>query len=142
MTADKLLSALSKVKKTGSASWTACCPAHNDKSPSLAVKELDDGRVLVKCFGGCSIDEILGAVGLEIDDLFPPRPIGDRKRERMPFSPNDVLRLIAKEAMIVAATANAMRTRKLTEKETERVINSAALIQGSLTACCLEGVWK
>jgi hypothetical protein len=49
----------------------ACCPAHDDSSPSLSVAEASDGRVLVKCFGGCSALDVITAVGLEWDDLFP-----------------------------------------------------------------------
>ncbi len=67
---DNLLSSLTKVKG-GKGRWTACCPAHNDKSPSLAIREVEDGRILLKCFANCSIQEIMGAIGMEIGDLFP-----------------------------------------------------------------------
>lgn len=49
----------------------ACCPAHNDHHPSLDVRELGDGRVLVVCRAGCGWLDILQAVGLEKADLFP-----------------------------------------------------------------------
>ena len=49
-----------------------CCPAHDDKNPSLSVSEGDDGRVLLICrSAGCSIESILNAAGLEKRDLFP-----------------------------------------------------------------------
>lgn len=70
MGVDSLLSKLDKVKPRGRNNWQACCPAHADKGPSLSVRELDDGRVLVHCFAGCSIHEILQAVGMEMGDLF------------------------------------------------------------------------
>lgn len=48
------------------------CPAHNGNSDtSLAVKEGDEGRALLHCFGGCSQEEVAGALGLEMADLFP-----------------------------------------------------------------------
>ncbi|MDA0591221.1 MAG: hypothetical protein O2820_10250 [Planctomycetota bacterium] len=47
------------------------CPAHEDKNPSLSVTEGDDGRVLLKCWAGCSFEEILNAAGLKKSDLFP-----------------------------------------------------------------------
>lgn len=72
MSAAKLLDRLDRVKQTGPGRWIARCPAHQDKSPSLSVRELDDGRVLVKDFGGCSTDDVLGALGLSMADLFPP----------------------------------------------------------------------
>lgn len=39
-----------------------CCPAHNDRAPSLSIRELDDGRALLHCFAGCAYPEILAAV--------------------------------------------------------------------------------
>ncbi|MBN0119909.1 virulence-associated protein E, partial [Pseudomonas aeruginosa] len=62
--------------------WKACCPAHDDKSPSLDVTEAEDGTVLLKCWVGCSAAEIVGAIGLELRDLFP-----GEKRERSGPSP-------------------------------------------------------
>ncbi len=92
MSADTLLSQLARFKRTGNNRWLACCPAHSDKRPSLNVRELDDGRILVKCFAGCSVEEVLDAVGLEFDALFPERAIGDHiPRERRPFNSSDVL---------------------------------------------------
>lgn len=45
------------------------CPAHEDRSPSLSVRQTED-RVLVYCFSGCSLDEILAALDLTRRDLF------------------------------------------------------------------------
>ncbi len=53
--------------------YTACCPAHQDRQPSLSVREADDGRLLLKCFTGCTIEAIVGALGLTVTDLFPPK---------------------------------------------------------------------
>lgn len=71
MSANKLLERLQKVRRKGEGQWMACCPAHEDKSPSLSIAESRDGRVLVKCFSGCSALDVISAVGLEWDDLFP-----------------------------------------------------------------------
>lgn len=106
MSADTLLSRLDKVKRTGPDKWVARCPAHEDRGPSLAVRELEDGRVLVHCFAGCGVDEVMGAVGLEMSDLFPPRPLHDgHKRERRPFSADDALRCLDFEATLVLVAA-------------------------------------
>ena len=106
MSADALLSRLDKVKRTGPDKWVARCPAHDDRGPSLAVRELEDGRVLVHCFAGCSVDEVVGTVGLEMSDLFPPRPLQDgRKLERRPFSADDALRCLDFEATLVLVAA-------------------------------------
>lgn len=136
MSAADLLSRLHKVRKTGRGAWNACCPAHQDRSPSMSVRELDDGTVLLHCFAGCSAHEIVGAVGMAIEDLFPPREHHAKPNPR-PFHPGDVLRLVAVEAMIVAASAATMRQRALTEAEVDRLIEAAAKINGAMNACGL-----
>lgn len=69
MIADILLSRLDKVRALGNGRYMACCPAHDDKSPSLAIREIDD-RVLINCFAGCHADDVLAAVDLKWADLF------------------------------------------------------------------------
>jgi hypothetical protein len=54
--------------------WAARCPAHKDRSPSLSIRELDDGSLLIHCHAGCGTEAILDAIGLEFADLYPPRP--------------------------------------------------------------------
>ena len=56
----------------GNGKWRARCPAHNDHSPSLSISVGNDGRVLLKCHSGCSVDDVVSAVGLTMTDLFSP----------------------------------------------------------------------
>ena len=71
MPADKLLSRLDKVRQVKPGKWTARCPAHDDKTPSMNITEVENGKLLVKCWVGCSVNEIIASVGLELRDLFP-----------------------------------------------------------------------
>ena len=105
MTAEILLARLDGVKRTGEGRWVARCPAHEDRSPSLSVRELPDGRVLLHDFGGCSVQDVLVAIGMTMRDLHPER-LGDFKRERAPFPAQDVLRAIAHEALVVLVAAS------------------------------------
>ena len=50
-------------------SWLARCPSHDDRSPSLSVREGDRG-VLLKCWAGCSAEDITRTLDLRISDLF------------------------------------------------------------------------
>jgi hypothetical protein len=70
MSLDQMLRRLEKVKKTGAQRWIARCPAHQDKSPSLSIRETADGRILLHCFGGCGALDIVDALGLRLRDLF------------------------------------------------------------------------
>ena len=54
--------------------WMAKCPAHHDEKPSLSVRYGSDGRALLKCHAGCSVDSILEKLGLEKRDLFAHEP--------------------------------------------------------------------
>ena len=89
---ENILSRLQGVKKTGNNSWLARCCAHEDRSPSLSISEKDNGIILLHCFAGCSIDEITGAVGLEVKDLMPDNLGFHRvKPLRMKVNPRDAL---------------------------------------------------
>ncbi len=60
--------------KGGGGQWTALCPAHRDSHNSLSISTGRDGRILFKCHAGCSVDAIVGALGLSVKDLFADRP--------------------------------------------------------------------
>lgn len=114
MSADALLSRLDAVRRTGDGRWIGRCPAHGDKHPSLSVREIDDGRILLHCFSGCSVEEILRAVNLTFDDLFPPRPprVEGYKPERRPFLPTDVFEIARHEitiAYVIACDVHAQK---------------------------------
>jgi putative DNA primase/helicase len=49
----------------------AKCPAHEDSKPSLSIKVGDDGRILLNCFAGCTVEAIADALGVKVADLYP-----------------------------------------------------------------------
>ena len=53
--------------------WMAHCPAHDDRKPSLSIREAEDGRTLIHCHAGCAPEQILESMGLEMADLFPEK---------------------------------------------------------------------
>lgn len=107
--ADALLSRLDKVRQRAPDQWSARCPAYHDKGPSLSIKALPDGRILVHDFGGCSVDEVLGAVGLSVRDLFPPKPppaggAAPLSRRRL-LTAGQALEILVFEATLAATAA-------------------------------------
>jgi hypothetical protein len=68
MKVDELLAMMDAVRSTRRG-WSARCPAHEDRKPSLHIHEGQRG-VLVKCFAGCTVDEVCTALGLKVRDLF------------------------------------------------------------------------
>lgn len=68
MTAHDILSRLQGVQG-GHGQWTARCPAHDDRQNSLSIGEGKDGRVLLHCHAGCSLDKLTAALGVSKTDL-------------------------------------------------------------------------
>ena len=123
MSVDTLLQRLTKVKG-GRGRWTACCPSHEDRSPSLAITEKEDGRILLKCFGGCSVQEIVGAIGMDIGELFPPseKLSHHKPKVKNAFYATDLLRVIEFESVLVSvAASNVANGVKLTDNDRSRL---------------------
>ena len=72
--ADIILARLDRVRPSGHDKWIARCPAHQDNSPSLSIKRADNEAILIHCHAGCDAAAITAALGLNLADLFPPRP--------------------------------------------------------------------
>lgn len=124
-----LLSQLTKVRPNGHGQWTACCPSHKDRSPSLAIRHTDDGKILLKCFAGCSAHEIVSAVGLSLIDLFPPRESNHSTPIKNPFPASSELRCIQSETLIVATAAcNMAKGMVLLKEDHQRLVTAASRI--------------
>jgi DNA primase len=60
MTAETIAKALGG-RKAGSG-WTARCPAHDDRTPSLSIRDAEDNKVLVRCHAGCGQERVVTAL--------------------------------------------------------------------------------
>lgn len=133
MAVDAILVQLAGLKATGTGRWAARCPAHEDRSPSLAIRELADGRILLHCFAGCGTDAVLDALGLSMGHLFPERLSHDLPRISMPFAPLDALRALSRESGVIAILASDISEgRKLEPQDAERACIAAGRIADAL----------
>ena len=99
----RLLELLQGVKETAPGRYIARCPAHDDRSPSLAIKDGDDGRVLIHCFAGCEPQSVLDAIGLTFSDIMPERLAEHSyKPVRNRINPRDALATLDHESLVVA----------------------------------------
>lgn len=107
---ERLIARLRKVKRTGQQRWVACCPAHDDSHPSLSVRQLPDGRILLHCFADCAVTDVVAAVGMDIADLFPQPLEGmhHRAKVRKPLNLDDVVRCLAADALLIVQCSNLM----------------------------------
>lgn len=71
ITLDEFKGQFEKIKMTRDGQIVVQCPAHSDEHPSLYIRETDKGIILMHCMAGCSIKEIVDAMGIKIQDLFP-----------------------------------------------------------------------
>lgn len=85
MQEQEFLSYLDKVKKTGHATYKACCPAHEDNDPSLGITFVNDGRILIHCWAGCEPLQVVESMGLTMSALFPDGAIDSRLRGATPW---------------------------------------------------------
>jgi hypothetical protein len=126
MSATRLLDRLSGVRQTGHGRWLAKCPCHEDKRASLSVRELDDGRVLIHDFAGCSSADVLDALGLTMGDLVPER-LGDFVPTKSRVPAGDVLAALSREADVVALiAADFLDKREITEETWKRLAVAVA----------------
>ena len=123
-----LLNKLEKVARLGDGRYKALCPAHADKTPSLAIKEADE-RLLLHCFAGCGTADVLASVGLSFSDLMPEQAKGKFKKDKKTFHAIDVLGIIKFEASLVYIFATDMaKGLTLTSKDKDRLFLSASRI--------------
>jgi len=119
MSIETLLSRVDGVRETGQGKYIARCPAHEDKSPSLAIKECGDGRVLVHCFAGCEVEDVLAAVGMTFSDLMPEKVGTEHSfRPQKWINAKDALATLDHESLVVAIIGADFIKRKSLDDET------------------------
>ena len=123
-----VLSRLEKVQRIGNDRYKAICPAHDDRSPSLAIKD-DEGRLLLHCFGGCETLDVLSAIGLDFADIMPDKLTGNFKKDKKPFYAMDILGIIKFEATLTYIYASDMaKGLTLSGSDKERALLAASRI--------------
>jgi hypothetical protein len=121
----KILDRVAGMRQTGPTRWIARCPAHDDNSPSLSIRETDEGRCLLYCFGGCSTSDVLAAVGLSFADLFD-KPLAQHLPPiRGGFTARELLELNAHEATVVSLLAEKAAAGPLTVDDIQRLTQAA-----------------
>jgi hypothetical protein len=126
---DTLLSHMTNIRKAGGGNYACKCPAHADKSASLSIKEGEDGRVLMHCFAGCSALEVVTAVGLRLEDLWPFKEkdtsaLGYQKRRQAMREAGwaSALKVLAEESTVVLV---AVRSPTLLDAEDKKRLHLA-----------------
>lgn len=124
---DVLLMRLHKVKQVGSTKWRACCPAHDDNSPSFQVTEFPSGKIGIHCWSGCDKLDILNAVGLKWADLDP-------EGQRKDFSPRQSFDLETEQLVVAIAQADIKARKRLSDEDKARYKLAKLRLSGRFAA--------
>lgn len=86
------------------AGWLAKCPAHDDQTPSLSIKDGDHGRVLLFCFAGCETRQVI--MQLKARDLWEETREGSPSKPTVqkPRAPHDGALKLWREATSASDT--------------------------------------
>jgi hypothetical protein len=130
VSAARLLGALHNVKPAGPDRWAAGCPCCQSKrGRPVSVRQTGDGRVLIHAFCGCTTESVLGALGLQLSDLFDA-PLGHHlPPASTSISARDLLSVVSHEVDVAAILlAQVADGKSITEDEWQRVAQAAARI--------------
>ena len=127
---DRVLERLPDAKPSGRDRWRTWCRACGGNTSALSIGLGADDTVLLKCWKGCSVEEVLGAIGLEMHDLFPERLTGSPPmRRRGLLSAVQALNLLHDEVQLIAlAGSNIAHGVELTDADRDRVLQAAGRI--------------
>jgi DNA primase len=120
---NNLLNKLNKVKRTSTNQYIACCPAHDDKSPSLSITDKGDGKILINCYAGCGTEDVLDSIGMSFEDIMPPKVIEHKVAPiKQKVYASDALKVIQLESRIVIMAAYELKRNKpMTEQDLARL---------------------
>jgi len=136
MIIDTLLSHLDGVRETGHGKYVARCPAHDDRSPSLAIKDCDDGKVLIHCFAGCEPEDVLSAIGLRFCDLMSERIGTANSFKPQRFDARQVLATLDHESLVAAIIgADFLQHQAIDEQTWDRLAQAVGRINTARAMC-------
>lgn len=129
MTAEIILDRLEGIRQAGDGRWMAKCPAHEDRSPSLSIRETSDGTVLIRCFAGCGAADVVAAVGLALADLFPEKLADHRKKPARDFrhvhAAREALKCLTSESLVLLIAARALAEGKALDEADQARLEEA-----------------
>ena len=135
---DLVLSRLANPKPNGQDRWRSLCPhcgGTNASALSIGVGQND--AVLITCFKGCDVIEVVGAIGLQLSDLFPrvdtPGGGSSSLKPRKMMSLRQAVDLIEFECVLVwTAAFNLANGHALTTDDLERLAIAGQRIQATI----------
>ncbi len=130
---DTVLSGLDNPRPTGRDRWRSICPSCGGSNASaLSVGIGHDDAVLLRCFKGCDVSQVIGAMNLEMTDLYPRAYSPGRPplKRRAMLSARQAIDLIEFECLLVwTAAFNLANGHALTHDDLLRLALAGQRIQ-------------
>ena len=122
------------MRETGSGQYSCRCPAHEDKSASLGIKQGDGDRILLNCFAGCDVKTILESAGLEWKDIMNEERLF--QTEKLGFNPYAVLKMLRDEVLVIGLSSVDVRNGKpLNDVDHDRLLKAVGNVRSAYEKC-------
>ena len=130
---DLVLARLDNPRPSGRNRWRCVCPSCGGNKSALSVGIGDDDAVLLRCWKGCDAAAVVGSLGLQLHELFPPQLSGHGSapmRRRGMLTAGQAMEVTAFECLLVwTAASNLANGHALTADDLERLGIAAQRIQ-------------
>ena len=130
---DLVLARLDNPRPSGRNRWRCVCPSCGGNKSALSVGIGDDDAVLIRCWKGCDAAAVVGSLGLQLHELFPPQLSGHGSapmRRRGMLTAGQAMEVTAFECLLVwTAAFNLANGHALTADDLERLGIAAQRIQ-------------
>lgn len=123
-----------KVRQNGRDRWRSACPGHGGSNPTaLSIGVGDEGQVLLRCWQGCDVEQVISALGLDLSELFPRRQDGRHSgpavAKRRLISASEALDLLHREMLLaVVCSSDMAKGHALDDATRERLLQSTARV--------------
>ena len=130
---DLVLARLDNPRPSGRNRWRCVCPSCGGNKSALSVGIGDEDAVLIRCWKGCDAAAVVGSLGLQLHELFPPQLSGHGSapmRRRGMLTAGQAMEVTAFECLLVwTAASNLANGHALTADDLERLGIAAQRIQ-------------
>ena len=132
MIAERFLHLFDKVRPTGKGRWIACCPVHQDKTPSMSITESNDS-VLMHCHS-CEANgkDVCERFDIDPMELFGKDFVAGSGQPRIPAA--DILRCLDYEILFMSCVNRQLLAgQPLLKEDTERLKIAAKRINAAMS---------
>jgi len=143
----EILSHFENVKKSGDNQYQCKCPNHDDRSNSMGISLSNDGqKVIMNCFAGCSLTDVMQSAGLVWDDIMPNKRVDSfinkgenvvgMLKQKQSFNPYAVLKALSNDILFTALCGlEVSKGRKLEQIDKDKLFETSGRVRRLYDLC-------